>query len=78
MSLLTDSELAAIERNHTRLAKIGDRDRGHTSSLFADLDAEAARAEAQAAQARHESATLDRQRAAALRAVGADLPLFAS
>ena len=74
MSLLTDSELAAIERNHTRLAKIGDR--GRTSSLFADLDAEAARAEAQAAQARHESATLDRQRAAALRAVGADLPLF--
>ena len=76
MSLLTDSELLAIERNHTRLAKIGDR--GHTASLFADLDAEAARAEAQAAQARHESATLDRQRAAALRAVGADLPLFAS
>ena len=76
MSLLTDPELAAIERNHTRLAKIGDR--GHTSSLFADLDAEAARAQAQAAQARHESATLDRQRAAALRAVGADLPLFAS
>ena len=76
MSLLSDPELAAIERNHTRLAKIGDR--GHTSSLFADLDAEAARAEAQAAQARHESATLDRQRAAALRAVGADLPLFAS
>ena len=76
MSLLTDPELAAIERNHTRLAKIGDR--GHTSSLFADLDAEAARAEAQAAQARHESATLDRQRAAALRAVGADLPLFTS
>ena len=75
MSLLTDPELAAIERNHTRLAKIGDR--GQTSSLFADLDAEAARAEAQAAQARHESATLDRQRAAALRAVGADLPLFA-
>jgi hypothetical protein len=74
MSLLTDPELAAIERNHTRLAKIGDR--GHTSSLFADLDAEAARAEAQAAQARHESATLDRQRAAALRAVGADFPLF--
>ena len=76
MSLLTDPELAAIERHHTRLAKIGDR--GHTSSLFADFDAEAARAEAQAAQARHESATLDRQRAAALRAVGADLPLFAS
>ena len=76
MSLLTDPELAAIERNHTRLAKIGDR--GHTSSLFADLDAEAARAEAQAAEARHESATLERQRAAALRAVGADLPLFAS
>jgi len=74
MSLLTDPELAAIERNHTRLAKIGDR--GHTSSLFADLDAEAARAEAQAAQARHESATQARQRAAALRAVGADLPLF--
>jgi len=76
MSLLTDPELAAIERNHTRLAKIGDR--GHTSSLFADLDAEAARAEAQAAQTRHESATLDRQRAAALRAVGADLPLFSA
>jgi hypothetical protein len=76
MSLLSDPELAAIERNHTRLAKIGDR--GHTSSLFADLDAEAARAEAQAAQARHESATLDRQRAAALRAVGADLPLFSA
>jgi hypothetical protein len=76
MSLLSDPELAAIERNHTRLAKIGDR--GHTFSLFADLDAEAARAEAQAAQARHESATLDRQRAAALRAVGADLPLFSA
>lgn len=76
MSLLTDPELAAIERNHTRLAKIGDR--GHTASLFADLEAEAARAEAQAAQARHESATLDRQRAAALRAVGTDLPLFAN
>lgn len=76
MSLLTDSELLAIERNHTRLAKIGDR--GHTASLFADLDAEAARAETQAAQARHESATLDRQCAAALRAVGADLPLFAN
>ena len=75
MSLLTDTELAAIEHNYTRLAKIGDR--GHTLSLFAELDAEAARAEAQAAQARHESSTLDRQRAAALRAVGADLPLFA-
>jgi hypothetical protein len=41
MSLLTDPELAAIERNHTRLAKIGDR--GHTFSLFAGLDAEAVR-----------------------------------
>ena len=76
MSLLSDSELIAIDRNHTRLAKIGDV--CHTANLFAALDAEAARAEAQAAQARHESATLDRQRAAALRAVGADLPLFAA
>lgn len=73
---LTEPELAAIDRNHTRLAKIGDR--GRTANLFASLDAEAARAEAQAAHARHEAAAFERARAADLRSIGADLPLFAN
>lgn len=73
---LSEPEIAAIERNHTRLAKIGDR--GRTANLFAELDAEAARAEAQAAQARHEAEAAARERAYALRATGADLPLFAN
>ena len=75
MSLLTDNELAAIARNHSRVTALPDTHR--TANLFAALDAEAARAEAQAAQARHDADTQARQRAAALRAVGADLPLFA-
>lgn len=72
---LSDSEIAAIDRNHTRLAKIGDR--GHTANLFAQLDAEAARAEAQAAQARRDAENAEQARLHALRAEGADLPLFA-
>ena len=35
---LTDNELAAIDRNHARLAKIGDRHR--TLDLFVDRGAE--------------------------------------
>lgn len=35
---LADSELAAIDRNHTRLAKIGDRHR--TLDMFAAAGAE--------------------------------------
>ena len=76
MFRLSETELAAVARTPARLGSLPDTH--GTANLFAALDAEAARAEAQAAQARHESATLDRQRAAALRAVGADLPLFAA
>lgn len=71
---LSENELAAIDRNHTRLAKIGDR--GRTANLFATLDAEAARAEAAAAHTRHEAEAQARAQAYALRATGADLPLF--
>jgi hypothetical protein len=72
---LSENELAAIDRNHTRLAKIGDR--GHTANLFAALDAEAAHAEAQAAQTRRDAQNAEQARLHALRAEGADLPLFA-
>tara|TARA_R110000868_G_scaffold57865_1_gene178494 strand:+ start:195 stop:425 length:231 start_codon:yes stop_codon:yes gene_type:complete len=73
---LSETELAAVARNHARVGSLPDTH--GTANLFAALDAEATRAEAQAAQARHDADTQARQRAAALRAVGADLPLFAA